>query len=340
VKRDANYLDDLLDDLDDDESIDLPRIKGLDRLRRMTTGGKRPTPRGGEAAAATTSVELEFETTYTPARYEKEWLRSSLRPFYDQRLIVDVLAQVKGGKEANVYRCAAHPETGLSWVAAKVYRPRQFRNLSNDALYREGRSTLTADGTAAKKTDTRLMRALNKKTDFGVQVAHTSWLMHEFTAMERLHLAGAAVPRPLATGENALAMSYYGDGNLAAPTLNGVTLAPDEAERLFADALRNIELFLRLGLIHGDLSAYNILYWEGTITIIDFPQVVSMAGNRNARPILARDVTRVCQYFAGQGVACDAASIIADLCARYGVREAGALPEDELPLVDEGDDSD
>jgi len=123
--------------------------------------------------AEPTGLEAGFVTTYQPARYEAVWLLSSLRSFYDERLITDVQAQVKGGKEASVYRCAADPSTGAELLAAKVYRPRQFRNLRNDKAYRDGRGILTADGRQAKKTDHRLMRAVGKKTAFGAQVQHT-----------------------------------------------------------------------------------------------------------------------------------------------------------------------
>ena len=267
--------------------------------------------------AEPSGLEGGFNTTYQPARYESEWLLASLRPFYDEHLISDVLAQVKGGKEASVYRCTAHPGIGAELLAAKVYRPRMFRNLRNDKLYREGRVVLTAEGRAVKRTDHRIMRALGKKTAFGAQVQHTSWLMYEYTTMERLYQAGGAVPRPVAVGENAILMSYYGDDRRAAPTLNEITLARKEAERLFQAVLGNIELLLQHGLIHGDLSAYNLLYWQGQVTLIDFPQVTAVRTNANAAFILQRDITRVCEYFARQGVACDPIAIMNDLWGRY-----------------------
>jgi RIO kinase 1 len=271
--------------------------------------------------AEPTGLEAGFVTTYQPARYEAEWLLSSLRMFYDEQLISDVLAQVKGGKEASVYRCTALPVTGATLLAAKVYRPRMFRNLRNDKVYREGRAILTAEGSAVKKTDHRIMRAIGKKTAFGEQVKHTSWVMYEYTTMQRLYEAGAAVPAPIAAGENAILMGYYGDERRAAPTLSEVSLARGEARPLFQEALRNIELLLQHDLIHGDLSAYNILYWQGRIVLIDFPQVVSLQANSSAAAILHRDITRVCEYFARQGVACDPDAITNDLWLRYGPSE-------------------
>lgn len=270
-----------------------------------------------EEMVEASGLEAGFVTTYQPARFETEWLLSSLRSFYDQELITDVLANVKGGKEASVYLCAGHPTTGKELLAAKVYRPRMFRNLRNDAMYKEGRAVLTSDGRPVKETDHRTMRAIGKKTGFGVQVAHTSWLMYEYTSLERLRQAGAAVPQPIAVNDNALLMSYVGDAQMAAPVLQRVQLDRDEAARLFNEVMWNIEIMLQLGLIHGDLSAYNILYWEGKITLIDFPQVTNCHGNRNARAILDRDVTRVCEYFASQGVPSNARTVTDDLWQRY-----------------------
>jgi RIO kinase 1 len=168
-----------------------------------------------------------------------------------------------------------------------------------------------------KKTDHRIMRAVGKKTAFGAQVQHTSWLMYEYTTMERLYQAGAAVPRPIAAGENAILMSYYGDERRAAPTLNEISLPASAAAPLLQEVLRNVELLLQHNLIHGDLSAYNLLYWQGRIAIIDFPQVTSLSSNSKAAFILQRDITRVCEYFAHQGVRCDAAAIVDDLWKRY-----------------------
>ncbi|MHB1354371.1 MAG: RIO1 family regulatory kinase/ATPase domain-containing protein [Anaerolineae bacterium] len=268
-----------------------------------------------------TSTEEGFTTTYHPARYEKGFLLQSLQSFYEEALISDVLAKVRGGKEASVYRCLANPVTGLEYAAVKVYRPRMFRSLRNDAVYREGREVIDNRGVAFKKSDHRVMCALGKKTAFGLQIAQTSWLAYEYITMRRLFQAGAQVPRPLASNDHAILMSYCGDANLAAPTLNEVDLEPDEARRLFALVLHNIELFLQQDLIHGDLSAYNILYWQGEITLIDFPQVTSCHGNRNAYAILLRDITRVCDYFAQYDVVDDAETICRTLWQRYMQRD-------------------
>src|SRR5689334_24691981 len=107
-------------------------------------------------------------------------------------------------------------------------------------------------------------------------------------------------------------MTYFGDERRAAPTLNEIHLPRGEAAPLFQEVLRNIELLLQHGLIHGDLSAYNILYWQGSVVLIDFPQVTDIASNSKSDFILRRDVERVCAYFARQGVRCDADAITRD----------------------------
>lgn len=282
----------------------------VDRQERRVRKQKgKHTPKKSQAEivkslAAPDALEGEgkYKTTYQPSRYEATWLLQSLTDFYRQEFITDVLAMVRGGKEASVYRCAARPGYEVDLLAAKVYRPRQFRQLRNDKMYREGRAILTSDGKEAKETDHRLMRAIGKKSDFGVQVEHTSWLMYEFNTLKALYNAGAAVPKPYAVAENAILMGYIGDDEMAGPTLSTVELDRNEAKDLFAETMRNVELMLVHGMIHGDLSAYNILYWEGKITLIDFPQVTNSHGNSQSHFILKRDVERVCSYFAAQGV--------------------------------------
>ena len=262
-------------------------------------------------------VDLGFSTTYRPSRYEEGWLLSSLYSFYDEGLITDVLALVKGGKEASVYCCKAHAARGGGLLAAKVYRPRMFRNLRNDKMYRQGREILVGVGRPAGRDSGYIERAIRTKSAFGLQAAHTSWLMHEYTAMEQLYEAGGAVPQPIAANDNAILMSYHGDEQMAAPTLNTVNPEPEEAQVLLHEVLRNVELMLQHDLIHGDLSAYNILYWEGEITLIDFPQVVNLYANRKARFILQRDIQRTCEYFGRQGVRSNPRTIMNDLWRRY-----------------------
>ncbi len=212
-----------------------------------------------------------------------------------------MLRKAKAGKEASVYLCKPGPAArGSEFVAAKVYRPRMLRNLKKDQVYRDGRTDLDSDGHKVyKEAD---LHAIAKRSVYGEELRHQSWIAHEFAAMERLFAAGADIPRPYARSGNAIVMDFVGDALGSAPTLNEVQLEHDEARPLFERVMRNVELLLAHGYIHGDLSAYNILYWEGQVKLIDFPQVVAPQDNRNALRIFLRDVTRLCEYFSRQGV--------------------------------------
>jgi RIO kinase 1 len=259
-----------------------------------------------------------FKSTYQAARFEEWWLLESLGDFYEHQWITDVLRRLKGGKEASVYLCRSGPAIEAPLVAAKVYRPRSLRNLKNDGQYRTGRVDLDEAGHAIVKDGD--LHAMQKRTAYGEELRHQSWIAYEFQTLEMLEAAGADVPKPYAMEKNAILMDYIGDLDLAAPTLNTVTLDPDEVQPLFERVIRNIDLLLSNQRIHGDLSAYNILYWDGDITLIDFPQVVPPEGNPAAWTIFLRDVTRICQYFASQGFKRNARKLATDLWTSHGYR--------------------
>jgi RIO kinase 1 len=256
--------------------------------------------------------------TYKPARFEEGWLIDSLGFFFEQHWITDVLSKVKAGKEASVYLCRAGDQVKARLVVAKVFRPRMLRNLKNDQLYRLDRDVLDEDGHLVH--DLGMLKAQKKRSVYGEQVRHTSWMAHEFLALKTLSEAGADVPRPYEMSENAILMGYVGDERSAAPTLNTVTLDPEEVRPLYESLLSNVAIMLAHGIVHGDLSAYNVLYWKGRLTLIDFPQVVSPNRHRKAYPIFSRDITRICDYFAHQGLRSDPASVAADLWRLYGYR--------------------
>lgn len=258
--------------------------------------------------------EGAFRPSYTGSRHEMHWILTYLSSFYENHQILDVIRQVKGGKEATVYCCRAHPSTGMKLVAAKLYRPRIFRNLRNDAQYRQGRAVLDHHGHAVQ--DLRSLHAIQRGTALGKELVHTSWLSHEFHTLQLLHEAGADVPRPIALSENVILMEYLGDEQRGAPALQQVTLDPAGVRPLFERLMSNVELMLARGRVHGDLSAYNVLYWEGRATVIDFPQAFDPLRNPDAYPLLTRDVTRLCQYFARYGLETDAGALTREIWSR------------------------
>jgi RIO kinase 1 len=268
-------------------------------------------------------ISREFKFTYKAARFEEAWLLDSLVDIAEHQWITDVLRKVKGGKEASVYLCRSGSAIDAPFVAAKIYRPRMLRNLKNDQQYRTGRADLDAGGSVIHNDGD--LHAMKKRTNYGEELRHQSWISYEFQTLESLHAAGADVPKPYAMEKNAILMGYIGDFGNAAPTLNSVTLDRDEARPLFERVIRNVDLLLSNERIHGDLSAYNILYWDGDITLIDFPQVVPPEANPSAWNIFLRDVTRICQYFHSQGVKTNARKLASELWMSHGhkiVKEA------------------
>ena len=257
--------------------------------------------------------ERGFSPSVNATSGEMAWIMEHLAQFYHAELITDVTRRVKGGKEANVYMCPAHPDSGRDLIAAKLYRPRKFRSLKNTTQYEQGRTLLNADGSPVSPHDWRLHKAIAGKSRKGLAAIQTSWLTYEFTLLQTLHWAGADVPEPIKHNECALLMEYIGDETMPAPALIDVTLEPAEAKVVFERLIWNIEVMLQGACVHGDLSAYNVLYWEGKISIIDFPQVVDPHENPNARFMFRRDVERVCQYFARYGVKADARRLANDL---------------------------
>jgi RIO kinase 1 len=276
-----------------------------------------------------------FIKTFVPSRHERVWIEEAIGPFYNQRWISDILRKVKGGKEANVYLCAGDASAPMPLLAAKVYRPRNFRNLRKDHIYREGRANLDEAGNEI--TNAGMQHAMQKKSAYGQDLLHSSWMAYELAAMEKLHAAGADVPAPFARSSNAILMGYIGDRDFPAPILQSIRLEVAEARRLFDRVVENIRVMLAHDLIHGDLSAYNILYWQGEITLIDFPQVVAPGQNRNAFRIFERDVLRVCEYFQRQGVPCQPDALAHDLWKSRGLR---TLPEIDPGLLDGESDED
>ena len=311
-----NKLIEFFDELEDDK----PTTPGDARTTKKRQSKKQEADARLFVRAQERSKAFHF--TYQAARFEEAWLVDALTELAEQLWIKDVLRKAKAGKEASVYLCAPGPAARESkLVAAKVYRPRMLRNLKNDQIYRDGRTDLDGEGKIVRRDAD--LHAIQKRSVYGEELRHQSWIAHEFAAMETLSAAGADIPRPYARSGNTIVMEFVGDEIGSAPTLNEVRLDRDEAYPLFERVMRNVEILLANGFIHGDPSAYNILYWEGEIKLIDFPQVVAPKDNRNALRIFSRDVTRLCEYFSHQGVTSNPRRIVEEMWTRHGyhVRE-------------------
>jgi len=260
-------------------------------------------------------LEEEFNPTFTGGRQERAWIRSALAGFYEDRWFTDVLYRVKGGKEATVYCCRGHPVSEVDLIAAKVFRPRMFRAMKNDTLYKSERTFLRADGKTV--LDRRRLLALQKGSAYGKRLDAASWCRHEFNALTELYEAGADVPKPLAYAPNAILMEFVGDDVQAAPILQSIRLEQEEAETLFERLVENIEILLSRYVVHGDLSAYNVLYQDGDAWIIDLPQTIDALQHPRGFELFARDVDRLGRYFVKQGVEVDAMGLALELWQRW-----------------------
>jgi RIO kinase 1 len=208
-----------------------------------------------------------------------------LRPLVDDGIIDDVLRQLKSGKEASVYivRC------GDELRCAKVYKDMAQRSFQARVQYQEGR----------KVRGSREMRAIGKATRYGRRAQEEEWKNTEVDALYRLADAGVRVPQPHGYFHGVLLMALVTDAHGDnAPRLGEVDLDAETARAYHAELMRDIVRMLCLGLIHGDLSPYNVLVSATGPVIIDLPQVVSAAGNNAARAMLLRDVHNLRDFLA------------------------------------------
>jgi RIO kinase 1 len=200
-----------------------------------------------------------------------------LQPLIDDGVIDEVLRPLKSGKEASVY-VVRH---GDDVLCAKVYKDMAQRSFQARVQYQEGR----------KFRGSRQARAIGKATKFGRREQETEWKNTEVDALYRLAAAGVRVPKPRGYFHGVLLMELITDATgHSAPRLGEVDLTPEQARLYHAELIRDVVRMLCQGLIHGDLSEYNVLVAPAGPVIIDLPQVVSAAGNNAARAMLLRDV--------------------------------------------------
>jgi RIO kinase 1 len=207
-----------------------------------------------------------------------------LQPLLEDGLIDDVIRQLMSGKEAMVFvvRC------GDEVRCAKVYKEANKRSFRQSVDYTENR----------KVKNSRQARAMAKGTRYGREAQEAAWQSAEVDALYRLAGAGVRVPTPYNFHSGVLLMELVcdEDGN-AAPRLNDVSFTPELARMHFQTLLKQVVLMLCAGVIHGDLSEFNILISSDGPVIIDLPQAVDAAGNNHAPDMLERDVANLTAYF-------------------------------------------
>ena len=239
-----------------------------------------------------------------------------IEPLVQEGLVDEVVRQLMSGKEATVYvvRC------GDEIRCAKVYKEASQRSFKQAAAYQEGR----------KVKNSRQARAMEKGSRYGRKMQEEVWQNAEVDALYRLAAAGVKVPRPYICFEGVLLMDLVtdADGN-AAPRLNDVEMTEATALAYHGALLHQVVLMLCAGIIHGDLSEYNILVDADGPVIIDLPQAVDAAGNTNAGSMLERDVDNLRTYFGQFAPALNSTFYGKEVWALY---QAGLLTP-ETPLT-------
>jgi len=207
-----------------------------------------------------------------------------IKPLVDEGLVDEVVRQLMSGKEAEVYvvRC------GQDIRCAKVYKEANKRSFRQNVQYTEGR----------KVKNSRRARAMEKGSRYGRQEQEQAWQNAEVDALHRLAAAGVRVPRPYNFLEGVLLMELVTDADgHAAPRLNDLALSESQARAYHHALIMQVVRMLCAGIIHGDLSEYNVLVAGDGPVIIDLPQAVDAAGNNSACALLERDVDNLSAYF-------------------------------------------
>ena len=208
-----------------------------------------------------------------------------LMPLYEDGLIDEVLYQLMSGKEATVFVVRSGEETRC----AKVYKEAAQRSFKQAARYQEGR----------REKNSRRARAMEKGSKFGRKQMEASWQNAEVDALYRVARAGVRVPQPYGCFDGVLLMELVTDGEgEVAPRLGEVDMSAEQAREDHAVMMDYIKLMLCAGLVHGDLSEFNVLVDEYGPVIIDLPQAVDAAANNNAQAMFARDVNKITEYYA------------------------------------------
>ena len=240
---------------------------------------------------------------------------SRILPLVEDGLVDEVIRRLMSGKEADVFmvRC------GDEIRCAKVYKEASKRSFKKAVEYQEGR----------KVRNSRRQRAMEKGSKFGRQQQEDIWQNAEVDALYTLANAGVRVPQPYGCFDGVLIMELITDDNGdVAPRLNDVDMSAEQAIEDHAEMMENIKLMLCAGLIHGDLSEFNVLVDDYGPVVIDLPQAVDAAANNNAKRMLTRDINNMTNYYSQYAPELKQTQYAKEMWALF---EAGELtPDTEL----------
>ncbi len=229
----------------------------------------------------------------------------------DLGLISEVLSEIKSGKEATVYLAEgldAREQAGL--IALKIYRDVAARSFKNTGDY----------GTGLARSSEAVSKAIAKRGSKGAAALQDLWVASEYMVLWQLWQAGLNVPEPLIGPDPfdyvqtspAVLMRFIGTEDAPAPRLSDLRLSREEAQDAWNQALEGMARLLKLGLVHGDYSTYNLLWWEGSVMMIDFPQVSDQT-NPNFQSLLKRDAESLAQSFKRLGIRADGDSTLREV---------------------------
>lgn len=212
----------------------------------------------------------------------------------------ELITGIKTGKEASVYL----GRNSDGFVAVKVYTDLRVRSFRRDDSYREGRFI----------GDQRIEKAIEQGSKKGLDAHQILWVQEEFRQMKYLREHGVRVPKAIAVNGLTILMEFIGDedGN-PAPRIADLKLEKTEGEKAFRQAVRNLKLIVKSGRVHGDYSAFNILWHNEKAVVIDFPQVIEFNNNPNAYAFLERDVRSLCKSFRKHGVKTDEIKVLREI---------------------------
>jgi RIO kinase 1 len=227
------------------------------------------------------------------------------------------LGVIKTGKEAQVDLVHRTGSGRACHFARKRYLPRQVKfkgqleqlgfqrssTFVHDVRYREGRQF--------RKSRDR--RAIEQMTTYGKRLLQDRWTGHEHDVMARLWNAGMSVPYPIGYADDVFDLQYLGDGERAAPQLHAAGLDRSQLVEAFDQLIEGMRILIGEGLAHGDLSSYNLLWWDDRLWFIDFPQAVDIAANLAGLDFVRRDVSNVCTWFVRRGLDIDPDEVFDDL---------------------------